>query len=83
MRVLAASFPDHASARAAQDRLVNTFTLAAGDIGVETLAHGTRRRDAAILAGRFRDEAVTAAVDVLAHFGGTLVVDIDDAGGNA
>jgi hypothetical protein len=83
MRVLAASFPDHASARAARDRLINQFTLDARAVEVETLAHGKRQRDAAILAGRFRDEVVAAAIDVVAHFGGTLVIDMDDRAGNA
>jgi hypothetical protein len=83
MRVLAASFPDHDSARAARERLISRFTLDASEIGVESLAHGRRRRDAAILAGRFKDDLVTAALDVVAHFGGTLVVDIDDHAGNA
>jgi hypothetical protein len=83
MRVLAASFPDHDSARAARERLISRFTLDAREIGVESLARDSRRHDAAILAGRFRDDIVTAALDVVTHFGGTLVVDIDDRAGNA
>lgn len=83
MRVLAASFPDHASARAARERLISRFTLDAREIGIEALAHGSQRRHAAILAGRFKDDMVTAALDVVAHFGGTLVVDIDERAGNA
>jgi hypothetical protein len=83
MRVLAASFPDSASARAARDQLVRAFTLEAEAIGVEALANGSKRKDAAILAGRFKDEVVAAAIEVVTHFGGTLVIDIDDRGSNA
>jgi hypothetical protein len=83
MRVLAASFPDQASANAARDRLIVRFTLNATEIGVESLATGGRRRDTAILAGRFEDEVVVAAIDVVVHFGGTIVVDTDEHTDNA
>jgi hypothetical protein len=83
MRVLAASFPDDASARAARKQLIRTFTLDAREIGVEALANGRQRKDSAILAGRFADDVVAAAIEVVAHFGGTLVIDIDDRGRNA
>ena len=83
MRVLAASFPDQASARAARERLISTFTLKASEIGVESLANGSARPQATILAGRFQEEVVSAAIEVVAHFGGILVIDIDDRGQNA
>jgi hypothetical protein len=83
MRVLAASFPDDDSACAARDRLINALALDAGQIGVEALAHGRRRKDLAILAGRFQEDVVATAREVVAQLGGTLVIDIDDEGGNA
>ena len=83
MRVIAASFPDQDSARAARDRLVRTLTLDSSSISVEALATGTLRHDSAILAGRFAEEVVSPAIEVVSHFGGTLVIDIDDRAGNA
>lgn len=83
MRVLAASFRDDASARAARAHLISEFTLDEGKIGVEALAHGRKRIDSAILAGRFRDEVVAAAREVVERYGGTLVIDIDDGGANS
>ncbi len=83
MRVLAASFPDNASARAARAHLISEFTLDATQVGVEALAHGRKRKDAAILAGRFQDEVVEAVREVVRQLGGTLVMDIDDRDSNA
>jgi hypothetical protein len=81
MRLLAATFPDQKSARVARTRLMSAFALGNGDIGVELLAHG--RDDVAILAGRFQDDVVAAARDVVQGLGGTLVVDMDASGRNA
>ena len=83
MRVLAASFPDDASARAARTQLLTAFGLEAGQVSVEALAHERNVRDEAVLAGRFQANVVTAAREVVERFGGTLVIDIDDAGRNA
>ena len=83
MRVIAASFPDEASACAARDQLIRTFTLKESEIGVEPLANGNPRTHSAILAGRFEEDVVYAAIEVVAHFGGTPVIDIDDLGRNA
>jgi hypothetical protein len=83
MRVIAASFPDQDSARAARDRLVRTLTLDANAISIEALANGGQRHDSAILAGRFGEEVVSSAIEVVSHFGGALVVDIDERAGNA
>lgn len=83
MRVLAASFPDGASARAARAQLLNAFHLDPGQIGVEALAAERNVNDAAILAGRFREETVEAARKVVERHQGTLVMNIDDAGSNA
>ncbi len=84
MRVLAAAFPDDASARAAQGRLINKFALEPDQIGVEALAQTPGRSGPrAILAGQFQEDVVASARDVVEHFGGTMVIDIDDAGTNA
>ncbi len=83
MRVLAASFPDDDSARAAREHLISRFRLDDNQVAVEALAHGRRRQDAAILAGRFQDDVVAAAREVVTQFGGTMVIDIDDRVGNA
>jgi hypothetical protein len=83
MRVLAASFPDDASARAAKNQLIRAFGLEAGQIGVEALAHDRTVSDVAVLAGRFKDDVVAAARETVVRFGGTLVIDIDDGGRNA
>lgn len=83
MRVLAATFPDDASARAAERHLMSAFGLDAGEIGVEALAHERSVRDEAVLAGRFQDDVVAAAREVVDQCGGTLVIDIDDRGRNA
>jgi len=82
-RVLAASFPDEVLARAARARLIDDFSLDANQIGVEALAHERNVSDVTILAGRFEEDVVAAARDVVAEFGGTLVIDIDDQGRNA
>ncbi len=82
MRVLAASFPDDASARAARTQLMRAFHLDPGQIGVEALAAARNVSDVAILAGRFREEVVEAAREVVERHRGTLVIDIDDAGSN-
>jgi hypothetical protein len=82
MRVLAASFRDDASARAARARLIAALALDANQISVEALAHGREAADAAILAGRFQEQAVEAALQVVADSGGTMVFDIDDRGRN-
>jgi hypothetical protein len=81
MRLLAATFPDQASARVARTRLMTAFALRNSDIGVELLAHG--RDDVAILAGRFQEDVVAAARDVVEALGGALVVDMDASGQNA
>lgn len=83
MRVLAASFPDDASARAARAKLIEAFELDASQIGVEALAHERDVRDEAVLAGRLQDDLVEAVREVVERFGGTLVIDIDDGGRNA
>jgi hypothetical protein len=83
MRVLAASFPDDASARAARVRLIAALEVDAREIGVEALAHDRSASDVAILAGRFQEQIVDAAREVVAQFGGTMVFDMDDAGRNA
>jgi hypothetical protein len=83
MRVLAASFPDDASARAARTQLLDAFHLDPGQIGVEALAAERNVSDVAILAGRFREDTVQAARELVEQHQGTLVMDIDDAGSNA
>jgi hypothetical protein len=82
MRVLAASFPDDASARAARTQLLDALGLEASQIGVEALAHERNVSDVAVLAGRFQDDVATAARKVVERFGGTLVIDIEDGGRN-
>jgi hypothetical protein len=84
MRVIAASFPDDRSARAALNRLTAQFALERNQVGVEALAPITgRSKSRAILAGRFQDEIVDDARSVVEDLGGTLVVDIEDGGRNA
>jgi hypothetical protein len=82
MRVLAASFRDDASARAAKARLIAALALDTNQISVEALAHEREAADAAILAGRFQEQSVEAALEVVAASGGTMVFDIDDRGRN-
>ena len=84
MRVLAASFPDARSARAAQAQLIVKLALETNQIGVEALAPMAERSGPkAILAGRFQEEVVEVARSVFEDYGGTMVIDIDDAGRNA
>lgn len=83
MRVLAASFPDDASARAARAQLIAAFELDASHIAVEALADERHSAEAAILAGRFQESVVASARTVVEDLGGTLVLEIDDAAGNA
>lgn len=78
MRVLAASFRDDESARAAKDQLIGALGLEADAIGVEALAQERNVSDVAILAGRFPEDVVAAARQVVEGFGGTFVFDIDD-----
>lgn len=81
MRVLAARFPDQASARLAQSQLMTVFDLRTSDIGVELLANG--HAEVAILAGRFPEGTVPAARGLVEGLGGTLVADVDAAEQNA
>jgi hypothetical protein len=81
MRVLAASFPDDDLAWAARDHLINALALQAGQVWRS--CPRPPRKDLAILAGRFEEAVVATACDVVTQFGGTLVMDIDDEGGNA
>lgn len=84
MRVLAASFPDADSARAAQAQLIAQLALEANQIGVEALAPmSARSSPRSILAGRFQDEVVQDAQSVVEGHGGTMVIDIEDGGRNA
>lgn len=83
MRVLAASFPDDASARAARIQLIRDFALDASQIGVQALADARDVSDVAVLAGRFQEEVVAATREIVELFGGTMVIDIDDGGKNA
>jgi hypothetical protein len=84
MRVLAASFPNASSARAAEAYLIGQFALEANQIGVEALAPMSERSSSkAILAGRFQEEVVDVARSVVEDLGGTMVIDIEDGGRNA
>jgi adenine deaminase len=64
-------------------KLIEAFGLDASQIDVEALAHDRHVSEEAILAGRFRDDVVGAAREVVERSGGTLVIDIDDGGRNA
>ena len=59
------------------------LALDANQISVEALARERDAADAAILAGRFQEQVVDVALEVVAEFGGTMVFDIDDGGRNA
>jgi hypothetical protein len=84
MRVLAASFPDDASAHEARERLLSELALAADQIDVESLAQPRDHAGpVAILAGRLQEDVVTAARDVVERHGGTVMMDIDAAESNA
>lgn len=83
MRVLAASFPDGDSARAARAQLIRAFKLEDTQISVEALAAQGTRGNRVILAGHFEESVAAAARASVEQFGGTLVVDIDDQAGNA
>jgi hypothetical protein len=79
MRTLAASFRDKASARAAQAGLVRLLVVDSGVLRIGALGKAGRRADpSAILAGNFREEVVSLARQVIARFGGTMVVDVDE-----
>jgi predicted SpoU family rRNA methylase len=80
MRVLAASFIDAASARAARVGLFAALHADRIDVDVASLArpHGAPG-DPAILAGRFADHVVEVVKSVVERFGGTVVADVDDA----
>lgn len=84
MRLLAASFQDGASARDARARLLSELVLDADQVGVEALAQpGDRAGAAAILAGRFQEDVVAAAREMVEGLGGTVMLDIDAAETNA
>lgn len=84
MRVLAASFPDDASARAAREQLLSALALEADEIGVEALAQAPNHvAPIAILAGRFQEDVVSAARMLVEGLGGTVMIDIDAGHSNA
>jgi hypothetical protein len=78
---MAASFPTDASAREARTRLLAELAIEAE---VEALAQPTNPGGpAAILAGRFKDDVVPAAREMVERLGGTVMIDIDAAETNA
>ena len=84
MRVLAASFPDDARARAARARLLAELALEAHQVGVEILAEpGAGAASQAVLAGQFDEALVSTARQLVEDLGGTVMVDIDATETNA
>ena len=84
MRVLAASFPDDASANEARAKLLAQLALDAHQIGVQTLAEpGGDAMAQAVLAGQFDEALVAAARQVVEQLGGRLMIDIDASETNA
>jgi hypothetical protein len=84
MRVMAASFPNDASAREARTRLLAELEIEAHEVGVEALAQPANPGGpAAILAGKFNEDVVPAAREVVERLGGTVMIDIDAAETNA
>jgi hypothetical protein len=80
MRVLAATFQTQAAGKAAQARLREAVpgdphAVRLGDLG----RAGDPSGPATILAGRFDEQVVRIAREVVESFGGTIVVDIDQA----
>jgi hypothetical protein len=83
MRILAASFDDHATAMAAMARLDTELDLGGGTIRVASLGRASEPwGPSAVLAGRFKDDTVVPVRTVVAEFGGTVVIDVDSSATN-
>lgn len=84
MRVVAASFPNDASARKARTMLLTELAIEAHQVGVEALAQPANPGGpATILAGKFSEDVVPAAREVVERLGGTVMIDMDAAETNA
>jgi hypothetical protein len=78
MRVVAARFPERSQAAAALDLLRRQ--LRPPDVAVAPLAWSDEPTATdAVLAGRFPDELVPAAVELVERSGGEIVADIDES----
>jgi hypothetical protein len=77
MRVVAARFPEPSQASAARDLLQRELENA--DVKVAPLGHpGEAGSGDAVLAGRFPEEVVDIAVELVESAGGEIVADIDE-----
>jgi len=77
MRVIAARFSEQEQASSALELLRRE--LDAPDVAVAQLAHpGEPIAGDALLAGRFRDDLASVAIDIFRRAGGEIVADIDE-----
>jgi hypothetical protein len=76
MRVVAAKFPESSQASAARDLLQRE--LDGADLEVAPLGHPGEAGTDAVLAGRFSEELVPAAVELVESAGGEIVADVDE-----
>ena len=77
MRVVAARFPEPSQASAARDLLQRELNNA--DVEVAPLGHpGEAGSGDAVLAGRFSEDVVGIAVELVESAGGEIVADIDE-----
>lgn len=76
MRVVAARFPEPSQASAARDLLQRELDSA--EVEVAPLGHPGEAGTDAVLAGRFPEELVPAAVELVERAGGEIVADVDE-----
>ncbi len=79
MRAIAASFSDTLAAEAAMDGLRKLLVFAPGQVGLARLGHASYPVvPDTVLAGRFDEGDVAAVRELVEHFGGKVLTDVDN-----
>jgi hypothetical protein len=79
VRVIAATFKDHGSANRTLKLLRGAFDLEEEDAQLAPLGvAGTESADSFVLAGRFKEARVATVCEMVEHYGGNVVLDVDE-----
>jgi hypothetical protein len=79
MRVVAAAFDDKVAATRALEELRGRYGLRPEDASIAPLGDDDGAAGRTVLAGRFVDEAMPAIQEIVAHHGGEVVSEVDEA----
>jgi hypothetical protein len=79
VRVIAATFKDQRSANRTLKLLRGAFDLEEEDAQLAPLGiAGTESADSIVLAGRFKEARVETVCEMVEHYGGNVVLDVDE-----